>query len=192
MLIFDLTSEYCATSSAIFFAVFVLFFISSVNSWIRLLIEFNLNSEFFLSSGLSENSISCSICSNSSFSLVILSSADFTNLSILSNWEVFWLRMPETSPTSSRSNSIFFSIECKPEVERLSIERTSLSCFSALFLSFVASCFFCRNWITSFSNDANKLIKRNDSVKLLIWSWFDFHVKKINHHWSQKSFFKKY
>jgi len=51
-------------------------------------------------------------------------------------------KISDVSETSSRSDSIFLSIEFRPEEECLSIERISLSCFSAFFLIFVATCFF--------------------------------------------------
>ncbi len=43
------------------------------------------------------------------------------------------------------------------EEDLLSIDLKSFSCFSAFDLSFDVSCFFCLNFRTSFSSDANKL-----------------------------------
>ena len=153
-MIFDLKLEYWVTSSKIFFAVFCLLLISAISSWTLSFKDLNFASFSSFSSGFSENSISCSVCSIASFSRVNRSSAAATSLSMLSNWEVFRVRISDISETSSRSDSIFLSIEFRPEEERLSIERVSLSCFSAFFFSFVASCFFWRSWITSFSNDS--------------------------------------
>ena len=83
--------------------------------------------------------------STDSFSLVNRSSADATNLPRLSNWDVFWLSIVETSDTFSFSESIFLSIEIIPDAERFSADRYFFSSASAFILSFVASCFFLRN-----------------------------------------------
>ena len=179
------------TSSEIFFAVFCLLLISEISSWMWSFKDRNLPSAFCFSSGFSENSFSCSTCSMASFSLASRSSAAAISLPMLSNWEVFLVRISDVSETSSRSDSIFLSIEFRPEEERLSVERISLSCFSAFTLSFVASCLFLRSWTTSFSIDTI-IESKLESIKLLIWSGFDLPVKKINQSWSLKSFFNEY
>ena len=168
VLIFDLISLYLATSSAIFFAVFCLFFISNSNSCIRSCIVFNCDWAYCFSSIFEANSSFCSASLSASFSRFKRSWAATTSLSILSNWDVFWLRIPETSVASSFSDSIFRSIECKPDEDLLSTDLTCCSCLSDFFLRVVACCFFCLSLITNFSRDANNWIKRNWSVKLWI------------------------
>ena len=168
VLIFDLISLYLATSSLIFFAVFSLFFISNSNSWIWSCIMFNRDLADCSSSVFLANSSSCSASPSASFSWFRRSWAAATSLSILSNWDVFWLRTPETSVTSSFSDSIFRSIEFKPDEDLLSRDLTCWSCLSAFFLRLVAACFFCLSVIINFSSDANNWVKIEWSVKLWI------------------------
>ena len=157
--IFDLTSSNVETCSVIFFSVFCLLFISEINSWIWSFNERSLASAFCFSSGVSANSISCSVWSIISFSLLTRSSAVDTNLWILSTWAFFLVRFSETSETSSFSDSICLIIFCKPVAERFSMDWSCLSWVSAVCFSFVASFFFLRNSITVFSKDVNNVLK---------------------------------
>ena len=159
VVIFDLISSKVVTWSVIFVRVFCLLLISDSNSWTWSFNERNLASAFCFSSGVSANSISCSVWSISSFSLLTRSSALVTNLWILSTWAFFLVRFSETSVTSSFSDSIFLIIFCKPVAERFSADWSCLSWFSAFCFNFVASFFFCRNSITVFSNDANRFLQ---------------------------------
>ena len=159
VVILDLMSSKLVTSPVIFFSVFCLLFISEINSWTWSFNERNLASAFCFSSGVSANSISCSVLSIASFSVFTLSSAFATNLSILSTWAFFLVRFSETSETSSFSDSIFLIIFCKPVAERFSADWSCLSSSSAFNFSLVASFFFWRNSITIFSNDANEFLK---------------------------------
>ena len=157
--ILDLISSNVETCSVIFLSVFCLPFISEINSWIWSFNERSLASAFCFSSGVSANSISCSVCSSASFSLLTLSSAVVTNLWILSTWAFFRVRFSETSVTSSFSDSICLIIFCKPVAERFSADWSCFSWFSAFCFNFVASFFFCRNSTTIFSKDANDFLK---------------------------------
>ena len=157
--IFDLISSNVETSPVIFFRVFCLLLISEINSWIWSFNERNLASAFCFSSGVSANSISCSVCSSASFSLLTRSSALVTNLWILSTWAFFLVRFSETSVTSSFSDSICLIIFFKPVAERFSADWSCLSWSSAFCFNFVASFFFWRNSITVFSSDVNSVLK---------------------------------
>ncbi len=78
---------------------------------------------------------------------------------MLSSWDVFWVRIPDTSEESSFSDSIFLSKETRPDVDLLSRDFTSFSCFSAFNLSLEASFFLCLNFSTNFSCEANEMIQ---------------------------------
>ena len=130
---------------------------SNSNSPILFFIEFNLVSADCFSSRFSANSISCSESASASFSRFRRSSAAVINLCMLSSWEVFWVKILETSEESYFSDSIFLSKKTNPDEDLLSIDLDSLSCFSAFSLSFETSCFLCCNFRTNFSYEANEL-----------------------------------
>ena len=159
VVILDLSSSNVETSPVIFFSVFCLILISEISSCRWLFNDRNLASAFCFSSGVSANSISCSVCSIISFSALIRSSAKDTNLWILSTWAFFLARLSETSETSSFSDSIFLSTLCNPVEERFSIDWSRRSSFSAFCFACIAAFFFWRNWITVCSNDSNVYLK---------------------------------
>ena len=152
---FSISSIACES----FFSIEVRCLISFVMSSIVEMIEFNLYWRFCLSSGVSEKSISLSICSLFWVSELSRSCAADFSLRILSIWAIFWLRISFTSSAFCLNVSIRFWVDFRDDEYFLDIDLIFLYSFSPFRRILLISDFCDVNCFNLFFNLATWLYK---------------------------------